>query len=150
MSKSLESVADLKNYPISIQTCFSYDEMPSTAFKVLDFKVQKAHLDLLIEYRSQGDPQVQALWDQLSDKFYLVGGAIDQPVQREIEGGTMFILAKVNQAWVSVDLSSLNKTGDLTIFKRNPAVYLFDESPAHHSIKIKDAASAPLLNITLS
>ena len=134
-------------YNIEIQKVHSIEDLPSTQFSVIEHKINGAALEILIQYRSQGNPEVQAFWNEKNDNLYLVGGKIDSSTETEHVG--RFTLAKTNQAWISIDLFQLGKKGELNIFKMMPATFMRGENPQHRPVKLSNAHDAVLMKVII-
>lgn len=138
-------------YTVAIQKINSannaVDEIPPTNFSVVDHKINGSALEILIQYKSQGNPGVLAFWDEKNDKFYVVGGKTDAPVERKIAGFgfSSFTLAKTNQAWISIDLSQLGKKGEVNIWERTCAKFNLDTYE-----KTEDPSDNILMKVFLS
>lgn len=134
-------------YNLPIHRIASLSDLTPSSFEVIDSKIEGRIVNLLLEYRSQKAPEIKALLDENNHKLYLVGGKIDEPVETVCNGMVCVTLAKANQAWVSVDLSTVNKAGELDIMKIEPAVFVKDPSSDSY-IKIQEAHAAVLLSVT--
>ena len=141
------SWSNLKIYNIEIQEVSSSDNIPPTWFSILDYKVAKTVLELLIEYHSNGHPEIQALKDLQTGKLFLTGGKIDTPLLTETSRGTHLTLAKSNRAHVSMDLFSLGKIEELNIYKKLPPTFIRMETVPYASIKILEASDDLLFTL---
>ena len=141
----------INSYELDVTLMEKKSEIPATSFRLLDHKVNGAVLELLVEYSSQGFPDIQALLDEKTGRLFLVGGKSDAPVEQKTTRGTQLVFAKSNQARISIDLATLAKTlgkkGWLEIFKRNPAI--FAKEPPQDPIKVCDASDEVLMKIDL-
>src|ERR1700722_20086560 len=147
--RKIKKYSSLCVYKIEIQKNHSVDKIPSTNFRIVDYKINSVILNILIEYQSQGNPEVQAVWDEKSNKFYLVGGKINRPVVIRTKHAISCTLAETNQAWISIDLSPLRKKGEMNIYGMMPATFIRDESPLHHSVKLSDASDTVLIKVII-
>ena len=71
---------------------------------------------------------------------------MDAPVVNRTTGSVNGV---VSNAWISVDLSSLKKTGELNIFKMMPATFMRGEDSTHNPEKLSDAHESVLMTIYL-
>jgi hypothetical protein len=131
-------------YKLDIQEAAS-EAIPASWFSVLDYRIFRTVLDLLIEYHSTGCPEIQVLKDIESGKLFLAGGKIDHPTLSETPQGSYLTLAKSNQAHLSIDLSTLGKMEELHIYKKMAPTYFKGETLPHAPIKVLDASDELLL-----
>lgn len=107
-------------FQVKIQKINELDEIPPAHFGIVEIKMNEKTLELLIEYHSQENPEVQLLQDERSGKLYLIGGKTDEPV---VTKTGVVILAKPNLAKIFIDLSPLEKMTKIDIFERSPQAF---------------------------
>ena len=135
-----------KTYEVKIEELPVNQEIPITLFRVLETKINGAALEVFIEYYSQGNLEVRALLG--ANKLYLVGGKIDEPKESgNPDFGIQYTLAKVNRAWLSIDLAPFKKIENLQILKRKPETFARGEGIGDSDLKITDAEDVVLLKV---
>jgi hypothetical protein len=90
-------------YPVKISPFHGLSGIGSAELTVLEHKFRDQSLHLLIETDEQA---FKGYWDEINDKFYLEGGV--EPFSS---------LRIQTKKWISIDLSSLGKTGKFDIWK---------------------------------
>lgn len=99
---------------VTIQNIAPGDEIPDTDFKIRGHKFSGRTLSLTLEARTKRDFQVQALWNEASQKLYIVGRSADWVS----EIGDIGTLSKrPSKIKVSIDLKPLGRKTSLKIFK---------------------------------
>jgi hypothetical protein len=99
---------------VTIQNIAPGDEIPDTDFKIRGHKISGRTLTLTLEARTKRDFQVQALWNEVSQKLYLVGRSADWVSETGDIGTLSKRPSKIN---VSIDLKPLGRKTSLKIFK---------------------------------
>jgi hypothetical protein len=90
-------------YPVKISPFHDISEISSAKFTFLEHKFRDQSLHLYIE---TDDQAFKGFWDEINDKFYLAGEVVPY--------SSLWIKTK---KWISIDLSSLGKTGKFDIWK---------------------------------
>lgn len=112
-------------YPTEIQKFDSekFQFQPAN-FRILKHQVNGTILKVLIEFRSQANSKIKALWDERKSKLYLTSSKNNpETTERRTNYGIGLIKAKVNQAWIKLDLSALIPKKDVCIYKREPKMF---------------------------
>jgi hypothetical protein len=104
---------------VTIQNIAPGDEIPDTDFKIRGHKISGRTLTLTLEARTKRDFQVQALWNEVSQKLYLVGRSADWVSETGDIGTLSKRPSKIN---VSIDLKPLGRKTCLKIFKMKPKI----------------------------
>lgn len=90
-------------YPVKISPFHGLPGIGSAKFTVLEHKFRDQSLHLLTE---TDDQAFEGYWDEINDKLYLAGVA-----------ERLSSLRIKTKKWISIDLSSLGKTGKFDIWK---------------------------------
>ena len=74
VKRCFENKINPLNYTVEIKKINSFEKIPVTHFHVIDHKLTGHEFKVLVKYRSQENPEIQALFDEAKNKVYLVGG----------------------------------------------------------------------------
>lgn len=102
---------------VTIQNIAPGDEIPDTDFKIQGYKLSGRTLTLTLKGNAQ--VKIQALWDAVSEKLYLVGGS-SVCVSEEHIGRSYITTLSEGSFKVSIDLKPLGRKTCLKIFKMKP------------------------------
>lgn len=105
-------------------------------FQIRDYHSEGEILEFLIDCRTKGNPEVQALWDEKTSRLYLVGGKTDPNIDvNEKES----LAPKIEQAWIRINLEQLKTHQALAIYGRLPEICGVDSSDQTFTIPESDA-----------
>lgn len=113
-----------------------------TNFRILETRLTRNTLFLKIEYRSQRDPGVAAIWDKASKQLYLIGGRIDEFPGKNVSSGIRYVLGPRTVAILAILRSSIPEEVT-TVYGRCPAIHVDSLSiaPAKYTLVTLRAAS---------
>jgi hypothetical protein len=104
---------------VTIENIAPGDEIPDTDFKIRGHKISGRTLQLTLKGSAQ--VKIQALWDAVSEKLYLVGGSSVCDSEEHIGRSYMTTLSG-GSFKVSIDLKPLGRKTCLKIFKMKPKI----------------------------
>jgi hypothetical protein len=104
---------------VTIQNIVPGQEIPDTHFTICDHHLSRRALDLTVK---DSDSKIQALWDEVNKKLYLVGDPYETLVESKPNSKTVLFAftTELPSIKVSIDLSPLRKIRELKIFKMSP------------------------------
>lgn len=133
-----------ESFQVKIQKINGIDKIPYADFGILDIKMNEKILELLIEYQSQENLEVQLLQDEQSGKLYLGGGKTDQSVKTAPGSfSSCFSLARI-----FIDLSPLEAMAKIDIYEKIPVIYTREGNNNQVVKKVSEDSLITVLNFT--